>query len=130
MALPDTLYAENILSELGYTQSTAIGIGNDNPSTIKICNNYSNKGNTRHLFLRFSIVRDNTQRNIIRMFYLPTERMIADIGTKALSPAIFERLRDYLLGTTTLPAFLEYIEQHAPELFTPVSSHLLDTKEI
>ena len=72
MALPDTLYAENILSELGYTQPTAIGIGNDNQSTIKICNNYSNKGNTRHLSLRFSIVRDNIERNIIRMFYLPT----------------------------------------------------------
>ena len=80
--------------------------------------------------LRFSIVRHNIERNIIRMFYLPTERMIADIETKALSPAVFERLRDYLLGTTTLPDFLEYIEQHAPELFTPVSLHILDTKEI
>jgi len=40
--------------------------------------------------------------------------MIADIGTKALSPAIFIRLRDYLLGHTTLPQFLDYIQEHAP----------------
>ena len=65
------------------------------------------------------------------MLYLPrTERMIADIGTNPLSPAIFERLRDYLLGITIKPDFLDYIEQFAPYLFDLVSSHVLDTKEI
>ena len=55
--------------------------------------------------------------------------MIADIGTKALSPAIFKHLRDYLLEAATLPDFLEYIEPYAPELFIPVSSYVLGTKE-
>ena len=44
--------------------------------------------------------------------------MIADIGTRALSPATFTRLRDYLLGHTTLPQFLDYIHEHAPHFLT------------
>ena len=43
--------------------------------------------------------------------------MIADIGTKALAPAVFYRLRDYLLGHIQLPQFLDYIKQYAPHLF-------------
>ena len=130
MALPDTIYVDNILTELGFPQPTAIGIGNDNQSTIKICNNYSNGGHTRHLSLRFSIVRDNIERGITRMFYLPTERMIADIGTKALSPAVFERLRDFLLGHIMLPDFIEYIEKFAPDLLIQHPTYNLDKKDL
>jgi len=129
MALPDTIYADNILTELGFKQPTAIGIGNDNQSTIKICNNYSNGGHTRHLSLRFSIVRDNIERGITRMFYLPTERMIADIGTKALSPAVFERLRDFLLGHIMLPDFIEYIEKFDPDLLIQHPTFNIEKKD-
>ena len=121
MMLPDTIMAKQIFSELGYEQPTAIGVGNDNQSTIQICNNPANKGNTRHLDLRFSIVRDNIEREITRIFYLPTERMISDIGTKALSPAVFELLTSYLLGHVTLPDFMDYIDKHCPCLsFEPL----------
>jgi len=123
MMLPDTIMAKQIFSELGYEQPTAIGVGNDNQSTIQICNNPANKGNTRHLDLRFSIVRDNIEREITRIFYLPTERMISDIGTKALSPAVFELLTSYLLGHVTLPDFMEYIDKHCPHLsFEPLTA--------
>jgi hypothetical protein len=123
MMLPDTIMAKQIFSELGFEQPTAIGVGNDNQSTIQICNNPANKGNTRHLDLRFSIVRDNIEREITRIFYLPTDRMISDIGTKALSPAVFNLLSSYLLGHVTLPDFMTYIDTHCPHLaFEPLTA--------
>ena len=42
--------------------------------------------------------------------------MISDIGTKVLAPAVFYRLRDYLLGHIQLPQFLDYIKQYDPHL--------------
>jgi hypothetical protein len=116
MSLPDHIYASNILTELGFPQPTAIGIGQDNTSTIQIYNHTANKRKSRHMDLRYNIVRENIENNIIRLFYLPTDHMIADIGTKALAPAVFYRLRDYLIGHITLPYFLEYIQNHAPQL--------------
>ena len=116
MSLPDHIYASNILTELGYPQPTAIGIGQDNTSTIQIYNHTANKRKSRHLDLRYNIVRENIENNIIKLFYLPTDHMIADIGTKALAPAVFYRLRDYLLGHIPLPQFLDYIQQYAPHL--------------
>ena len=117
MSLPDHIYASNILTELGYPQPTAIGIGQDNTSTIQIYNHTANKRKSRHLDLRYNIVRENIENHIIKLFYLPTDHMIADIGTKALAPAVFYRLRDYLLGHIHLPQFLDYIQQYAPHLF-------------
>jgi hypothetical protein len=80
------------------------------------------KSQKNQLYLRFSIIRENIENSIIRLFYLPTEHMIADIGTKAHSPMIFHHLQDYLLGTVPLPQFLDCIKKHAPNFFDPTFS--------
>ena len=50
--------------------------------------------------------------------------MLADIGTKALAPAVFYRLRDYLLGHIQLPQFLDYIKQYFdPHYFLHIDFH-------
>jgi len=122
LAYPDIQYASNIFEELGYPQPTALGIGNDNQSTMKLLQNPASKGKTRHLDLRYNILREKIELDIIRLFYIPTDHMIADIGTKALAPAVFLRLRSYLLGHTTLPQFIEYITQYAPQYLVDSSS--------
>ena len=99
-----------------------MGIANDNQSNMKLLNNPANKGKTGHLDLRYIIIRENIENSIIRLFYLPREHMISDIGTKALSPIIFLRLRDYFLGHISLPQFLAYIKEHAPQFFDPTFS--------
>jgi hypothetical protein len=108
------LWSKNMLEEMGFLPK--IFLHQDNTSTIQIYNHTANKRKSRHMDLRYNIVRENIENNIIRLFYLPTDHMIADIGTKALAPAVFYRLRDYLLGHITLPYFLEYIQTHAPHL--------------
>ena len=38
--------------------------------------------------------------------------MVADIGTKALAPGIFDHLSDYLMGHKTIQQFLPFLQQH------------------
>ena len=92
MSLPDhTIYmaVSNVLTELGFPQPTAIGIGQNNTSTIQIYNHTANKHKSRHQNLRYHIIRENIENYIVKLFYLSTDHIIADIGTKALAPAVF-----------------------------------------
>ena len=77
------------------------------------------------LALRYNIIGEKIESDIIRLFYIPTDHMIADIGTKALAPVVFHRLRSYLLGHTSLPQFMDYIHQYAPHYLTDLSSPVL-----
>ena len=115
LAYPDTQYASSTFEELGLPQPTAFGVGSDNQSTMKLLQNPASKGKARHLDLRHSALREKVEHDTTRLFYTPTEHMTAGTGTKALAPAVFHRLRSYLLGHTTLPQLTEYTSQLAPQ---------------
>ena len=52
--------------------------------------------------------------------HLPTHLMIANIGTKPLSPQPFLALRDYQLGYSTLPQVLAQLYPNTAQLaFAP-----------
>jgi hypothetical protein len=44
----------------------------------------------------------------MKMFYLETENMPADIGTKALPPGTFQHLSEYVMGHKHLPHFKQF----------------------
>jgi hypothetical protein len=48
--------------------------------------------------------------------HLPTHLMIADIGTKPLSPQPFLALRDYQLGYSTLPQVMAQLYPNCAKL--------------
>jgi KUP system potassium uptake protein len=52
---------------------------------------------TRHMKIKFHYIREKVADGTVKVAYLPTERMVADIFTKALSRILFERFRDMLL---------------------------------
>ena len=61
--------------------------------------NKSNAGRTKHINLRYNILRELVATGIIIIKYLPTEYMTSDTLTKALGPKQFAILTDFLLGT-------------------------------
>ena len=65
MSLQDHIYASNILTELGFPQPTAMGIGQDKTSSIQIYNHTANKRKSRHLDFCYNIVRENIENYII-----------------------------------------------------------------
>ena len=57
----------------------------------------SNRFKTKHVELRYHLVRDYVTRKLLKFQYIPTEENIADIFTKPLDKSIFEKHRDSLL---------------------------------
>ena len=71
----------------------------DNKSTIALVKNgKSNSDRTRHIAIRFFFIADRVASKEIKIEYLKTGEMIADILTKPLQGSLFMRLRRELLN--------------------------------
>ena len=77
----------NMLQELGFSLPITPILHQDNMSTIQIFHQPGNSGKTKHISLRYNIVRELCANGTIKVQYLPTEEMIADILTKAVTQA-------------------------------------------
>ena len=83
-AVKEAKYLRNILFELGYGQTSATSILEDNQPCITIATNPITNGRTKHVAIRFHFVRENIQRKEIDIVYCPTASMVADGLTKVL----------------------------------------------
>jgi hypothetical protein len=100
--LGSVIYTRNFLIAQGYDVPPAT-IMQDNMSTINLAQNgMSTSDKTRHISIRYFFVKDRISNGEVRIKHLGTDRMIADILTKPLLGETFERLRDLLLGYTSL----------------------------
>ncbi len=130
LLLPNLQWARNFLFELGYDQRSVMPngtpVGEDNTSTIKALVNEMNTGKIKHLNLRIAALREAIIDKQIDLFYLPTDDMVADIGTKALAPGIFDHLSDYLMGHKPIEAFLPFLKQHSQATKCRLSSTVVD----
>jgi len=98
MVLKHILEARIFLEEIGYPQAQPNILYQDNLSTIAMINNPAHSKRTRHLEIRFNMIREHIHNGNVTMQYLPTERMTSDILTKALSKHLFEDIRPLILG--------------------------------
>jgi hypothetical protein len=87
-----------LLGELGFPQEGPTIIHNDNAACLAMVKNKSSGSNTRHIKLQFHFIRELVSEGEIRVDYCPTDRMIADIMTKALPKPKFEELRNVLMN--------------------------------
>ena len=60
--------------------------------------NKSNGKRTKHVELRYTIIRDHVTKKLIAVEWMDTKNMTSDILTKALAPGPFAHLRPKLLG--------------------------------
>ena len=68
-------------------------------STIRMAENGSSASRrTRHINVRYFFIKERIDSGEIRVSYLPTEEMIADLLTKPIQGKLFAKLRDRLLG--------------------------------
>ena len=61
-----------------------------------------NGSRTKHIALRFHMIKELVLSGQIVVLYRPSEHMTSDILTKSLGPTLFLHLRDYLLGTASI----------------------------
>ena len=92
------VWVRNFLISQGYDVGEAT-VYEDNMSTINMVKNgKSNSERTRHIAIRFYFVADRVQQKEIKIQYMQTANMLADILTKPLQGKLFTRLRDQLLN--------------------------------
>ena len=102
LASKEIMWARAILEEMGYGQDQPTVLGEDNMSTIAMINNDSNGQKTKHIAIRFNLIREQVRGLAIQLQHLPTKEMTSDILTKALDPKPFAHLRRKLLGMVGL----------------------------
>jgi hypothetical protein len=92
------LWTRNWLLAQGYVLPPA-KVYQDNQSTIALIKRgHSTSEKTRHIAIRYFFVADRVAAKEIDVEYLSTAEMLADILTKPLQGALFEKLRDALLN--------------------------------
>lgn len=80
----DVSFIKSLLSEILPKQINCI-VYNDNQSAQKLlqAKEYCHK-RTKHIDIRYHYVKDLISKNVIKVEYLPTDKMIADVLTKPL----------------------------------------------
>ncbi len=86
------------MSELQITPMEPIVIYQDNQSAIKMCSNETLMGKSKHLLTKMTFVRDYTLSGAVALEYIPTAEMTADVLTKALHGAPFDKHVTQMMG--------------------------------
>ena len=94
----EIMWARSFLASVGYPQSEPTILYEDNMSTISMIKNKSNGSKTKHIEVRFNLIREQRNKHTLEVVHLPTENMTSDMLTKPLSPAPFMYLRKNMLG--------------------------------
>jgi hypothetical protein len=87
------LWARNLLTEMGYDCGTTV-VEQDNQSSIKLAEAGKPTARTIHLEMRQFRVTEYVLNKTIRLEYVQSSEMVADILTKSVDAATFRRLRD------------------------------------
>lgn len=92
------VWTRQFLIHQGYELPPAT-VYQDNKSTISLVEKgRSTSERTRHINIRFFFVKDKIDSGDVKIEYLPTGEMIADILTKPLQGGLFRKLRRQLLN--------------------------------
>ena len=69
----------------------------DNQAAIKMIQNEQISQRTKHIDLKYQLVRDEIKKNNFKVEYVESERNLAHIFTKVLRTKAFRNLRDKLM---------------------------------
>lgn len=94
----EVVWVRAILKGLGFGQRQPTPIYEDNSACIQMSRNPVQHNKTKHIDLHYHFVRERAEIGQVKLVWVPTGEMIADLLTKALPPALFEKLRGMLFG--------------------------------
>ena len=101
-AAKDLIFIKGILNELHQFQLQLTPLYNDNKSTLTLATRYSGKHKrVRYMLPRINWLIEKVKEHVIRMLYLKTSELPADLGTKCLTGTPFQHHRDGILGVDT-----------------------------
>ena len=95
-------WMKQMLKYIGISYKEPIIIYCDNTSTVCMLENLILHSKTKHISIKYHVLREKVVEKEIRLEYVNTKEKITYIFTKALSKDTFEYLRG-ILGVMTLP---------------------------
>lgn len=98
----EVLWVRYILAGLGFKQQQATPIFEDNSACIQMSKNPVQHNKTKHIDLHHHFVRERVEGGDVKLVWVPTGEMIADLLTKALPTATFEKLRDMMFDQVSV----------------------------
>ena len=87
------VWASRLMSQLHLRPNKAIDLKGDNQGCLALIKNPEHHSRTKHIDVQYHYIREIVDDGLIRISYVPTAEMLADIFTKPLPQASFERLR-------------------------------------
>ena len=98
-AAREAKWLEKIITALGFNEAIQpIDLFSDSKGAIAMNYNPVQRSASKHVDLADHYAREQVERGTITITYVPTQDMIADLLTKALSKPQFEKLRGYIVG--------------------------------
>ena len=89
----------SLLSELGFKQTAASRQYCDNKAAVQIMNGEASLSqSTKHIEMRFLMVRQLIAAGIILLDYVKTDHNISDLLSKNLGRTLYTKFRDAMLG--------------------------------
>ncbi|GKE14519.1 ribonuclease H-like domain-containing protein [Tanacetum coccineum] len=90
----ETAWIRNLLRELHTPLFTATLVNFDNVSAVYMSTNPVQHQHTKHIEIDIHFVRDMVARGQVRVLHVPSRYQYADIFTKGLPTALFEKFRE------------------------------------
>lgn len=84
-ATQEATWFRSLLKDMKYSVDSATTIYQDNQACIALAKNPVYHARTKHIDIKFHFLRDKVAHGVIALEYKPTEEMVADGFTKALS---------------------------------------------
>lgn len=95
------IWLQRVLSHVTDAKPGPVTLYIDNRSTVDLARNPVFHGRSKHIDLRYHFIRDCVEQGLIVIKHVSTDEQRADILTKALAAAKFEKMRS-LLGVREL----------------------------
>eukprot|EP00794_Sanderia_malayensis_P016556 gene16556-biopygen13988 len=95
-ASQEAIWLRRLLKDLLIDVSKPTTIHEDNQGAICLTKNTKAHSRAKHIDIKYHFIREKVQNKEIELTYCPTDKMIADIFTKALPRPKFEELRSLM----------------------------------
>jgi hypothetical protein len=88
-------WIQSLLGEIGFNISE-ISICGDNQGALFLASNPTQEHRSKHIDIRYHYIRECVETKKIVLYYVPTDKQVADIMTKCLSHDKFTKFRSQL----------------------------------
>ena len=97
----EVIWLRQLLSDIGFPQTTPSTIFCDNQSTIHLASTEVVSPKSKHIAIRYHFIKEQVSSGTIALKYIPTGDNLADFMTKPLEGSRFLNFRDGLNLTKT-----------------------------